>query len=138
MASSRGWGINPSLANTLLRVATGSLVAPHGIRKLLAGPSHAIGGAIASRGVPMPDLVAWLITLGELSGILLALGIATRIAGLAIALTMASIVIFVQAGLFAQLGTGASVPMEYPLLLTFLGLFFAALGPTQWSISLKR
>jgi len=138
MASSRGWALNPSLAITLLRVATGSLVAPHGIRKLLAGPPHAIGNAIASRGVPMPDLVAWLITVGELAGILLALGVATRAAGLAIGLTMASIVVFVQLGLFAQLGTGAGVPLEYPILLAFLGFFFAALGPTQWSISLRR
>src|SRR5258708_3855090 len=138
MASSRGWAMNPSLAITILRVATGSLIAPHGIRKLLIGPSQAIGNAIASHGVPMPDVVAWLVTLGELSGILLALGIATRAAGLAIALTMASIVIVVQPALFAQLGTGASVPLEYPLLLAFLGFFFAALGPTQWSISLKR
>jgi putative oxidoreductase len=138
MARSRGWAMNPSLANTLLRVATGSLIAPHGIRKLLVGPSHAIGGAIASRGIPLPDVVAWLGTLGELSGILLALGIATRAAGLAIALTMTSIVIFVQGGLFGQLGTGAAVPLEYPLLLALLGFYFAALGPTQWSISLKR
>jgi putative oxidoreductase len=138
MASSRGLAVHPSLALTLLRVVTGSLVAPHGIRKLLAGPAGAIGNAIASHGIPMPDLVAWLVTLGELSGILLALGIATRAAGLAIALTMASFVVFVHPALFAQLGTGAGVQLEYPLLLMFLGLFFAALGPTQWSISLKR
>jgi putative oxidoreductase len=138
MAISRGWALNPSLALTILRVVTGSLTASHGIRKLLVGPTHAIGGAIASRGIPMPDLVAWLVTLGELSGILLAFGIATRAAGLAIAITMGSFVIFVHASLFAEIGSGAGVSLEYPLILMFLGLFFAALGPTQWSISLKR
>jgi putative oxidoreductase len=121
-----------------LRVVTGSLIAPHGIRKLIKGPVASIGNAIASRGIPMPEVVAWLVTLGELSGILLAFGIATRAAGLALALTMASIIIFVHPPLFAQFGTGASVPLEYCLLLGFLGLYFAALGQTQWSIAIKR
>jgi putative oxidoreductase len=130
--------MNPSLGLTFLRVVTGSLIAMHGVRKLLLGPPHAIGNAIASRGIPMPDLVSWLVTLGELSGILLAFGIATRAAGLAIAITMTAIIVVVHPALFAQLGSGASVPLEYPLLIGFLGLFFAALGPTQWSITLRR
>jgi putative oxidoreductase len=130
--------MNPSLGITFLRVITGSLIAMHGVRKLLLGPAHAIGNAISSRGLPMPELLAWIVTVGELSGILLAFGIATRAAGLAIAATMLAIVIVVHPAYFAQLGSGASVPLEYGLLLAALGLFFAALGPTQWSITLKR
>jgi uncharacterized membrane protein YphA (DoxX/SURF4 family) len=102
------------------------------------GPTRAIGGAIAAKGLPLPDVLAWLVTMGELSGILLALGIATRAAGLAIAVTMASIVVFVQTDALMQLGTGASIPAEYPLLLAILGLFFATQGPTVWSIPFKR
>jgi putative oxidoreductase len=136
MRSSPRFWANPSPAIALLRIVTGVLVAPHGIRKLLAGPAHAIGGIIASKGLPYPSLLAWLVTLGELSGILLALGIATRLAGLALAITMAGIVVFVQRDALEQLGTGTSVPAEYPLLLAVLGLFFAMLGPTIWSISL--
>jgi putative oxidoreductase len=130
--------MNPSLGLTFLRVVTGSLIASHGVRKLLLGPPQAIGNAIASRGIPMPDLVAWLVTLGELSGILLAFGIATRAAGLAITITMIAIILVMHPALFGQLGSGASVPLEYCLLLAVLGLYFAALGPTQWSITLKR
>jgi putative oxidoreductase len=130
--------INPGSAIVLLRIATGLLVAPHGVRKLLAGPAKAIGGAIAQRGLPLPDLLAWLVTIGELCGILLVLGIATRAAGLAIVLTMAGIVVFVQKDLLLELGTGASVPAEYPLLLAILGAFFAALGPVVWSVPFPR
>ena len=129
---------NPANAIAMLRIVTGLLIAPHGIRKLLAGPPSAIGGAIARAGVPLPDVVAWIVALGECSGILLALGIATRAAGLAIAVTMAGIVLFVQRGLLAELGTGASVPAEYPLLLMFLGAFFAMIGEKVWSVPFGR
>src|SRR6266496_923840 len=97
--------MNPSSAIALLRIATGILVAPHGIRKLLTGPSQAIGQAIAAKGLPLPDVLAWLVTIGELSGILLALGVATRAAGAMIAVTMAGIVAFTQIEKLAQLGT---------------------------------
>jgi putative oxidoreductase len=130
--------MNPGTAIALLRIVTGLLVAPHGIRMLLAGPTHSIGGAIAARGLPLPDVLAWFVTIGELSGILLVLGIATRAAGLLIAVTMAGIVIFVQRDLLGDLGTGASVPAEYPLLLTFLGAFFAGQGETVWSVPFGR
>jgi len=130
--------MNPSSAIALLRIVTGLLVAPHGIRKLLTGPSQAIGETIAAKGLPLPNVLAWLVTIGELSGILLAVGVATRAAGLIIALTMAGIVAFTQLERLAQLGTGASVPAEYPLLLAVLGAFFAVLGPTVWSVPFPR
>jgi putative oxidoreductase len=130
--------MNPGTAIAVLRIVTGLLVAPHGIRKLLAGPTRAIGGAIASRGLPFPDVLAWLVTIGELCGILLVLGIATRAAGFLMAVTMAGIVLFVQRDLLGDLGTGASVPAEYPLLLMFLGAFFAVLGETVWSVPFGR
>jgi uncharacterized membrane protein YphA (DoxX/SURF4 family) len=130
--------MNPGSAIAMLRIATGLLVFPHGVRKLLAGPAHAIGASIARRGLPLPDVLAWLVTIGELCGIFLVLGIATRTAGLAIALTMAGIVLFVQKDLLVELGTGASVPAEYPLLLAILGAFFAAIGKTVWSVPFPR
>jgi putative oxidoreductase len=130
--------MNPGTAIVMLRIATGLLVAPHGIRKLLAGPSSAIGPAIARSGLPLPDLFAWLVTIGELAGILLVVGVAVRAAGFAIAITMLGIVIFVQKELLLELGTGASVPAEYPVLLAVLGAFFAALGGKVWSIPFGR
>jgi uncharacterized membrane protein YphA (DoxX/SURF4 family) len=130
--------MNPGTAIAILRIVTGFLVFPHGIRKLLAGPTRAIGGSIAARGLPLPDVLAWFVTIGELSGILLVLGIATRAAGLLIAVTMAGVVLFVQRDLLGELGTGASIPAEYPLLLFFLGAFFAALGETVWSVPFGR
>jgi len=130
--------MNPAAAIAMLRIVTGLLLIPHGVRKLLTGPARAIGGAIVARGLPFPDVLAWFVTIGELAGILLVLGVATRLAGLLVAFTMAGIVIFVQRDLLAELGTGASVPVEYPLLLTFLGAFFAGLGDTKWSVPFGR
>jgi uncharacterized membrane protein YphA (DoxX/SURF4 family) len=130
--------MNPGTAIALLRIVTGLLVAPHGIRTLLAGPTRSIAGAIAARGLPLPDVLAWFVTIGELAGILLVLGVATRFAGLLIALTMGGIVLFMQKDLLVDLGTGASVPAEYPLLLAFLGAFFASQGETVWSVPFGR
>ena len=130
--------MNPGTAIAMLRIVTGLLVAPHGVRKLLAGPVKSIGGAIAAQGLPFPDLLAWFVTIGELAGILLVLGVATRAAGFLVAITMAGIVLFLQRDLLLQPGTGASVPAEYPLLLAFLGAFFAVLGETVWSVPFGR
>jgi uncharacterized membrane protein YphA (DoxX/SURF4 family) len=120
----------------VLRIVTGLLVFPHGVRKVIAGPIDAIGGAVTSQG--FPAWMAWLVTAGELCGLLLALGLFTRLAGLAVGLTMGSIVVFVQADKLAQIGTGAGASAEYPLLLAVIGLLFVFYGPTPWSVDARR
>lgn len=126
--------MNAARAIAILRIVTGVLVASHGIRKIIKGPATAIGGTIAKLGLPAPEVLAWLATLGELSGILLALGAFTRLAGAAVAATMGGIVVFIQARHLTGLGTGAAVVAEYPLLLAVLGLFFVAVGPGTWAL----
>ena len=60
-----------TFAAVLLRVVTGIAVASHGIRKILGGAHTMIGSAIAEMGFPAPEVMAWLIALGETTGILL-------------------------------------------------------------------
>lgn len=118
-----------TFAAVLLRIATGIAVGSHGLRKVLGGAHTMIGSAIADMGFPAPHVVAWLIALGELTGFLLALGMATRITGAIVAVTMAGVAVFANGHLWSELGKGAAVPFEYSALLAILGLYFAVAGP---------
>ncbi len=91
-------------ALAVLRVLTGLLVLPHGVRKLLGGPVTMLGKSMVKAG--FPDWFAWVVTAGELCGAALALGLLTRLAGAAVALTMAGILVFVNLANLTQIGTG--------------------------------
>ncbi|HEY3495177.1 MAG TPA: DoxX family membrane protein [Polyangiaceae bacterium] len=121
-----------STALSVLRILTGLLVFSHGLRKLLKGPVASIGKSMADHG--FPESFAYVITLGELAGLLLALGLYTRYAAGIVALTLAGIVVVVQRGLIGQIGTGRGVPLEYPLLLLVLAALFVVVPARRWSL----
>lgn len=123
-------------ALAVLRIATGLLVFPHGVRKLLKGPVTSIGKSMVEHG--FPESFAYVVTLGELAGLFLALGLYTRQAAAAVAFTMAGIAVVVQRGLVHQLGTGKGVPLEFPVLLMFAALLFVFLPATRWSLDSRR
>jgi uncharacterized membrane protein YphA (DoxX/SURF4 family) len=127
---------NDSSALALLRIATGVLVFPHGVRKLLTGPVASIGKSLAAHG--FPTWVAYPVTAGELCGILLALGVAVRASAAVVALTMWGIVLFVQASLLPEIGSGKSVALEYPVLLAVTATLFVLAPPRRWSVGLRR
>lgn len=128
--------LSESSALSFLRILTGVLVFPHGVRKLIQGPVAAVGHQMTAHG--FPQSFAYVVTAGELAGIFLALGLYSRIAALAVALTMWGIVIWVQLGLLTRLGTGAGVSLEYPLLVAVLATLLAVLPPTRWSLDRRR
>jgi uncharacterized membrane protein YphA (DoxX/SURF4 family) len=128
--------LSDATALALLRIVTGVLVFPHGIRKLIQGPVAAIGKQLAAHG--FPPSFAYVVTAGELAGLFLALGLYSRIAATAVALSMWGIVIWVQFGLVTRLGTGAGVSLEYPLLLAIAATLLAVLPPTRWSLDRRR
>jgi putative oxidoreductase len=125
-----------SAALAVLRIATGLLVFPHGVRKLLKGPVAAIGKSMVDHG--FPESFAYVVTLGELAGLPLALGLYTRHSAAAVALTMAGIAVVVQRSLFWQIGTGKGVPLEYPLLLMVAAAVFVFVPAPRWSLDAKR
>jgi putative oxidoreductase len=125
-----------STALAVLRITTGLLVFPHGIRKLIQGPVTAIGRAMTQHG--FPESFAYVVTIGELTGLLLAIGLFTRYAAAIVALTMAGIAFVVQRGLIGQLGTGKGVPLEYPLLLMVAAAVFIVVPATRWSVDARR
>jgi putative oxidoreductase len=81
-------------------------------------------------GVPIPGLMAWVVTLVEIvGGALLILGLGTRIWGLLLAVEMAFTLTMVKAGvgLIAPQGEGAGAELD--LLLMAGGLALALMGP---------
>lgn len=78
-----GWAV--------IRVFAGaSLAAFHGYRKVFEGGAARLANGVAEMGIPFPLFNAWVASLSEfVGGILLAIGLATRAAGLFIAGTMA-------------------------------------------------
>jgi len=121
---------------SLLRILVGLLVFSHGLMKVLKGPVLAIGQQMAQHGFPRS--FAYVVTAGELAGLLLAVGLYTRAAATAVGLTMLGIVVFVQLPLLGNLGSGKGMQLEYPMLLTACALLLAVAPGTHWSIDAVR
>jgi putative oxidoreductase len=128
--------LDAATALVVLRITTGLLAFPHGLRKLIKGPVAAIGKFIASQG--LPEAFAYLVVLGELAGLLMVVGLYTRFASAAVAVTMASIAFVGSAGEIAHLGTGDSLGFELSLMLA-VSAALCALGPsTKFSLDARR
>lgn len=119
-------------AATVLRVAVGVVFIAHGWQKLDNGVSG-FAGFLTSLNIPAPELMAWVVTILEIGGgVLLVLGLGTRLAGLALAALMVGTIITVkaEAGLIGEQGVGA----ELDVLLLAGGLTLALLGPGAASL----
>jgi putative oxidoreductase len=80
-------------AYAFMRFATGAVLAPHGIDKLLHGSLAQFAQNIGSKGLPFPTVFAALMFLTESAGaIMLAIGLFTRIAAAMIWVEMAVII----------------------------------------------
>ena len=128
--------IKESVALAVLRIATGALVFPHGLRKLVTGPVAVIGKSLVAHG--FPAWFAYPVTAGELAGGLLALGLYTRLSAAAVAATLWGIVAVVQLPLARDMGTGRGVPLEYPILLALTATLFVLVPATKWSVGRGR
>src|ERR687896_760013 len=98
------------LAPLIVRVIVGVIMAAHWWQKLSGGPAN-FGGFLAQLGVPLPTLMAWVVTLVELvGGVLLVVG------------------------LIAPPQQGAGAELDLALIAGFLVILFAGPG----SLSLDR
>jgi putative oxidoreductase len=111
----------------LLRIFTGiALAFAHGIGKV--PPSEQLVGGVEKLGFPIPTLFAWAAGLSEFAGgILLALGLFTRLSGFFIAFTM-----FVAA--FGVHLNDPFLTKEKALMYMFTGLCFMAAGSGNWGV----
>lgn len=80
----------------ILRVLMGAGIAKHGYYKFMGGSMEGFSKTVEAMGFPVPALFAWLAASSEfLGGILLALGLVTRVAALLVLGTM-SVAVFVH------------------------------------------
>ncbi|MGQ0678798.1 MAG: DoxX family protein [Actinomycetota bacterium] len=114
-------------APTVLRVGVGIVMAYHGLTKFQGGISN-VAGFLASLGVPSANLVAPLLAGAELvGGVLLIVGLATRLWALVLALILVGAIFLVKVdmGLIAAQGVGAE--LDLALLVGAVAILF--LGP---------
>lgn len=127
------------LFETLLRVAAGLWMVPHGAQKLFGlfggGGISGTAGFFSQIGLEPAVLLAVLAGLGEfVGGLLLALGLFTRPAAAvtSFVLLVAVFSVHIGNGFFAQ-GGG----FEYPMLWLFITLYFVFRGGNRFSVDAK-
>jgi putative oxidoreductase len=94
-------------ALVILRLAVGAIFIAHGWQKVFTFGIAGITSGFAQMGVPFPTLVAPLVSVLELvGGFALVLGLATRVAGLLLAIDMFCAILIVHGknGFFAPKG----------------------------------
>ena len=120
----------------ILRVVLGIAKAVHGWSKL-SGGVDGVAGFFGSLGIPLPGLMAWVVTIVELvGGILLVVGFLTQIVGILIALDMLGAILFAfllrGAPLIAE--NGQQISWEKEAVFAAAALCIALAGPGAWSV----
>ncbi|ADJ15998.1 DoxX family protein [Halalkalicoccus jeotgali] len=127
----RGW------SPVFVRVALGLVFLVAGVGKVFAVGPKATGiagfaGFLASLGVPMPTLFAWLVGLLELTGgALLLLGLFTRYAAVLLAIDMLVATLLVHLPSGFAVGNGG---YEYTLVLALVSISLVFSGPGRLAL----
>ena len=80
-----------------MRFATGAVLVPHGVQKVLNVPISKFAPNIAAKGLPFAEALAYLTYFAEsVAAVCLAIGLLTRIAAAMIGIEMLVIVFFFQ------------------------------------------
>lgn len=115
-----------------MRFCTGAVIMPHGYTKLFQGAIGGAAGSIAKLGLEPAGAWAYLVGIVEFAGgIMLAIGLLTRLAAAALVIEFAVIVFAVKyaTGFFAFKGG-----FEYELLLGLLCLAIFFKGGGRFSV----
>jgi putative oxidoreductase len=134
---------NPSLGLLVLRIGLGIIFMAHGAQKLFGlfgGPGiEGTTGFFASLGIPAPDIMAWVVAILELlGGLLVALGMFTRVipALLAIDMAVALFTFHLPGGFFVK--PQGPDGIEFVLILCLASLTLAFAGAGAYSVDAKR
>ena len=120
------------LAMTIIRVVVGLTFFLHGWQKVFTIGMSGVGGFFGSLGIPAAGFFAIVVSLVELlGGLALMLGVATRLVGLLLAITMlvALLLVHLPNGFFASNGG-----IELVLVLGVAALAFALTGASSMSV----
>ena len=80
-----------------MRFATGAVLVPHGIQKILNVPIAKFSPNIAAKGLPLPEVLAYLTYFAEsAAAVCLAIGLVTRVAAAVIGIEMLVIIFLFQ------------------------------------------
>lgn len=81
----------------LIRFATGAVLLPHGVQKIVNTPIAKFAPNIAAKGLPFPELLAYLTYFAEsVAAVCLAIGLFTRLAAAVVGIEMLVIVFLFQ------------------------------------------
>lgn len=120
-----------SIGLTALRIVLGVVFIAHGAQKFAQGIPNVAQG-FSGMGVPLADVAASLVAGLELvGGVLLVLGVATRVVGvlLAVDMVVAGLLAHASSGFYSQDGG-----FEYVLVLAVGSLVVALTGPGRFSL----
>jgi putative oxidoreductase len=122
----------------VVRLIAGLIMSYHGLQKFQGGISN-FGAGLESLGLPAPSLLAWIVAILELvGGLMIALGLLSRIAGSLLVIEMFLTGVYVQ---LAKAGTGLIAPGDQPgvgaerdFLYLSVFLVIVVLGPGRLSL----
>jgi putative oxidoreductase len=122
------------LAWPVLRIALGTLMALQGWSKVSAG-AMSVAKTYEALGVPVPEIAAWAVIVAELGGgALLALGLFTRPAALAVLLTKLAAILYVHTALLGELGSAQGAAAAFAVLTAVAALGFLLRGAGSLSL----
>ena len=111
-----------------MRFATGAVLVPHGVQKVLNVPISKFAPNIAAKGLPFAEALAYLAYFAEsAAAACLAIGLLTRIAAAMIGIEMLVIVFFFQ-WQFGYFWTTRGYEYALLWLLLCIGIFFKGGG----------
>jgi putative oxidoreductase len=115
----------------LLRLAVGAIFIAHGAQKVFVYGFGGVSSSFGQMGIPMPGITGPLVAIVELAGgVLLVIGLLTRLAAIALAVDMlgAMFLVHLAGGFFLPAG------IEFTLALLGACLAIAIMGPGAMSI----
>jgi putative oxidoreductase len=120
------------LSYAFMRFATGAVLVPHGVQKVLSGSTERVVDAIAQHGLSFARPLAYVTVFTELvAAAFLAIGLFTRVAALMILIEMI-VIIFVFNWQYGYFWTNRGV--EYALLWALLCLAILFRGGGRYSV----
>ncbi|HEX2366292.1 MAG TPA: DoxX family protein [Bradyrhizobium sp.] len=116
------------LSYALMRFATGAILVPHGVQKILNVPVAKFAQNIAAKGLPFPEALSYLTYFTEsAAAACLAIGLFTRIAAAMVGIEML-VIVFVFQWQFGYFWTNRGYEFALLWVLLCIAIFFKGGG----------